>query len=104
MGLQLRRSPVLSGKLLNEGDAGRSVRNQLFDLYRREMQRDCGSGDQVRCAMRRPAHDAVRLVGIFAVGVTMSQRGGRNRQEGHGRHNDDGLAEKAAHKRKRRRA
>ena len=104
MGLELRRSPVLRGKLLNEGNAGVSVRNQQFDLYGRKMQRDCGSGDQVRCAVRRPAHDAVRLVGIFTVGVTVSQRSGRNRQEGDGRQNNDGLAQKAAHKRKRRRA
>ena len=73
---------ALNGQKLNEWDADEIGGENEANPNGREMQCDCRSRNQVRGAVPRHAHDAVRFVSVAGIGVPVSERRRRNGHEG----------------------
>ena len=72
----------MNGKKLNERDADETRGENQAHPNGRKVQRDGGGSDQVRGAVPRHAHDAVRFVGVAGIGVPVGERRRGNGQEG----------------------
>lgn len=79
----------MGGQPLSETNANAFDKNKEPDLDLRQMERNWGSCNQVRCVVRRDAHDAMRLVSVVGIRVTVGYGSGRNRQEDKNRHESE---------------
>lgn len=93
----------MNGEKPDERDADEIGGENQPDPNGREMQCDGRSRNQVRGAVPRHAHDAVRFVGVVGIGVPVRKRRRGNGQEGQADRQDgdkkETLARYSAHNR-----